>query len=64
MDKAIARVSVNEVSPVKISFNDIVLKSVASAIRQHPDVNVSWLKINAETPAYTYRCGSCHLMVW
>ena len=45
MDKAIAaRVSVNEVSPVKISFNDIVLKSVASSIRQHPDVNVSWLE--------------------
>ena len=45
MDKAMAaRVSVNEVSPVKISFNDIVLKSVASAIRQHPDVNVSWLE--------------------
>ena len=45
MDKAMAaRVSVNEVSPVKISFNDIVLKSVASAIRLHPDVNVSWLE--------------------
>ena len=45
MDKAIAaRESVNEVSPVKISFNDIVLKSVASSIRQHPDVNVSWLE--------------------
>ena len=45
MDKAIAaRVSVNEVSPVKISFNDIMLKSVASSIRQHPDVNVSWLE--------------------
>ena len=45
MDKAMAaRVSMNEVSPVKISFNDIVLKAVASAIRQHPDVNVSWLE--------------------
>ena len=45
MDRAIAaRVSVNEVSPVKISFNDIILKAVASAIRQHPDVNVSWLE--------------------
>ena len=45
MDKAMeARVSINEVSPVKISFNDIVLKAVASAIRQHPDVNVSWLE--------------------
>ncbi|MDG1107008.1 MAG: 2-oxo acid dehydrogenase subunit E2 [Cyclobacteriaceae bacterium] len=45
MDKAMsARVSMNEVSPVKISFNDIVLKAVASAIRQNPDVNVSWLE--------------------
>lgn len=44
MDKAVAaRKSINEVSPVKISFNDIVLKATAAALRQHPDVNVSWL---------------------
>lgn len=44
MDKAVAaRKSINDVSPVKISFNDIVLKATATAIRQHPDVNVSWL---------------------
>jgi len=44
MDKAMdARKSMNEVSPVKISFNDIVVKAVAAALRQHPDVNVSWL---------------------
>lgn len=44
MDKAIeARKSINEISPVKISFNDIVLKATASALRQNPDVNVSWL---------------------
>ncbi|MDA1121020.1 MAG: pyruvate dehydrogenase complex dihydrolipoamide acetyltransferase [Bacteroidetes bacterium] len=44
MDKAIeARVSMNEVSPVKISFNDMVIKAVAAALRQHPKVNVSWL---------------------
>jgi pyruvate dehydrogenase E2 component (dihydrolipoamide acetyltransferase) len=44
MDKAIdARKSINEVSPVKISFNDMVLKATAAALRQHPDVNVSWL---------------------
>jgi pyruvate dehydrogenase E2 component (dihydrolipoamide acetyltransferase) len=44
MDKAIeARKSMNEVSPVKISFNDMVLKAVAAALRQHPDVNVSYL---------------------
>lgn len=44
MDKAIeARKSMNEISPVKISFNDMVLKATASALRQNPDVNVSWL---------------------
>ncbi len=44
MDKAIeARKSINEISPVKISFNDMVIKAVASALRQHPDVNVSYL---------------------
>ena len=42
MDKAIeARKSINEISPVKISFNDMVIKAVAAALRQHPDVNVS-----------------------
>jgi pyruvate dehydrogenase E2 component (dihydrolipoamide acetyltransferase) len=44
MDKAIdARKSINEMSPVKISFNDMVIKAVGAALRQHPDVNVSWL---------------------
>jgi pyruvate dehydrogenase E2 component (dihydrolipoamide acetyltransferase) len=44
MDKAVeARKSMNEISPVKISFNDMVIKAVAAAIRQNPDVNVSWL---------------------
>ncbi len=43
MDKAIkARQSMNEISPVKISFNDIVVKATAMALRIHPDVNVSW----------------------
>ncbi|WP_296699074.1 pyruvate dehydrogenase complex dihydrolipoamide acetyltransferase [Algoriphagus sp.] len=44
MDKAIeARKSMNEVSPVKISFNDMVIKAAAAALRQHPKVNSSWL---------------------
>lgn len=44
MDKAIeARKSLNEISPVKISFNDMVVKATAAALRQHPNVNVSWL---------------------
>jgi pyruvate dehydrogenase E2 component (dihydrolipoamide acetyltransferase) len=44
MDKAIeARKSINDISPVKISFNDMVIKAVAASLRQNPDVNVSWL---------------------
>ena len=44
MDKAVeARKSINDISPVKISFNDIIIKAAAAALRQHPDVNVSWL---------------------
>jgi len=43
MDKAIAaRKSMNEVAPVKISFNDMVVKAAAAALRKHPDINVSW----------------------
>jgi pyruvate dehydrogenase E2 component (dihydrolipoamide acetyltransferase) len=44
MDKAIeARNSMNEISPVKISFNDMVIKATAAALRQNPKVNSSWL---------------------
>ena len=44
MDKAVeSRGRLNEVAPVKISFNDMVLKAVAVALKQHPAVNSSWL---------------------
>jgi pyruvate dehydrogenase E2 component (dihydrolipoamide acetyltransferase) len=44
MDGAIAaRTKMNEFAPVKISFNDLVLKAVAVALKQHPNVNSSWL---------------------
>lgn len=44
MDSAVAsRAKLNEVSKVKISFNDFVLKAVAVALKQHPKVNSSWL---------------------
>lgn len=44
MDKAIeARKAINDVSPVKVSFNDLVIKACAMALRQHPYVNSSWL---------------------
>src|SRR5688572_28056652 len=44
MDNAVAsRTRLNEVSPVKISFNDIVLKASAVALKLHPKVNSSWM---------------------
>jgi len=44
MDNAISfRSQLNEVSPVKVSFNDMVVKAAAMALRQHPAVNASWL---------------------
>ena len=44
MDALIAaRDSVNQVASVKISFNDFIVKAVASSLRQHPTVNSSWL---------------------
>jgi pyruvate dehydrogenase E2 component (dihydrolipoamide acetyltransferase) len=44
MDRVIeARNSINEVAPLKISFNDLIIKACAAALRQHPKVNSSWL---------------------
>ncbi len=44
MDQAItARTQLNEVSPVKVSFNDLIVKAVALALKKHPAINASWL---------------------
>ncbi|TPG66664.1 pyruvate dehydrogenase complex dihydrolipoamide acetyltransferase [Hymenobacter nivis] len=44
MDKAMeVRTQLNTLSPVKLSFNDLVLKASAVALRQHPVINSSWL---------------------
>ncbi|MFI5138114.1 MAG: 2-oxo acid dehydrogenase subunit E2 [Sphingobacteriales bacterium] len=44
MDQAVAaRTRINEVAPVKISFNDFVLKACAVALKQHPAINSSFL---------------------
>jgi len=37
-----ARKQLNEISDTKISFNDIVVKACATALRKHPDINSSW----------------------
>jgi len=44
LDNAMAaRTQLNEISPAKISFNDMVVKAVALALRQHPAINASWM---------------------
>lgn len=44
MDQAMAaRAQINEVAPVKVSFNDMVIKAAALALRKHPKINSSWL---------------------
>jgi len=44
MDNAMnVRTQLNEMSPVKISFNDFIIKAVALSLRQHPNVNSSWM---------------------
>lgn len=43
MDGAIAaRTQINTVAAVKVSFNDIIIKAVAIALKKHPAVNSSW----------------------
>ncbi|WP_214227111.1 pyruvate dehydrogenase complex dihydrolipoamide acetyltransferase [Pedobacter sp. B4-66] len=43
MDNAMtARTAINAVAPVKVSFNDIIIKAVAVSLKQHPAVNSSW----------------------
>ncbi len=43
-----SRRALNASAPPKISFNDMMVKAVAVALKQHPNVNASWLgdKIN------------------
>ena len=44
MDQAVnSRAKINETAPVKISFNDLVLKATALALKKHPAVNSSWM---------------------
>ncbi len=44
MDNAMAsRNAINALPDTKVSFNDLVIKACAAALRKHPKVNVSWL---------------------
>ncbi len=44
MDSAMSsREAINKVSEVKVSFNDLIIKACAAALRKHPRVNSSWM---------------------
>jgi pyruvate dehydrogenase E2 component (dihydrolipoamide acetyltransferase) len=44
MDNAIeARKAINNVATTKVSFNDMVIKACAMALKKHPAVNSSWM---------------------
>jgi pyruvate dehydrogenase E2 component (dihydrolipoamide acetyltransferase) len=44
MDETVkARQMINTIAETKISFNDFVIKAVASALSKHPKINSSWL---------------------
>ena len=37
-----ARQAINGVSPVKVSFNDMIVKATSISLQQHPEINSSW----------------------
>jgi len=44
MDNAMAaRNAINAIPDTKVSFNDLVIKASAAALRKHPQVNTSWM---------------------
>ena len=44
MDRMVeARNSINEVAALKVSFNDLVIKACAVALKEHPAVNSAWM---------------------
>jgi len=52
MDNAKAsRAQINNLPDIKVSFNDMVLKACAVALKKHPQVNTSW---NGNTTIYNH----------
>jgi len=52
MDNAMtSRTQINSLPDTKVSFNDIIVKACAMALRKHPQVNTSW---KAETTRYNH----------
>ena len=46
-----SRARINELPDTKVSFNDLVVKACAMALRNHPQVNTSW---NGDTTRYNH----------
>ncbi|MDH3796936.1 MAG: 2-oxo acid dehydrogenase subunit E2 [Flavobacteriaceae bacterium] len=44
-----SRVKINDLPDTKVSFNDMILKACALALRKHPQVNTTW---NGDTTRY------------
>lgn len=52
MDQAMAsRAQINALPDTKVSFNDMVVKACAMALKKHPQVNTSW---NGDTTRYNH----------
>ncbi|MFC4096564.1 pyruvate dehydrogenase complex dihydrolipoamide acetyltransferase [Euzebyella saccharophila] len=52
MDNAMAsRKQINELPETKVSFNDMVVKACAMALKKHPQVNTTW---NGDTTKYNH----------
>lgn len=52
MDNAMAsRKQINELPETKVSFNDMVVKACAMALKKHPQVNTTW---NGDTTRYNH----------
>ncbi|MES2565262.1 MAG: pyruvate dehydrogenase complex dihydrolipoamide acetyltransferase [Bacteroidota bacterium] len=55
MDNAIAsRNAINAIPDTKVSFNDLVIKACAVALRKHPKVNTSWLGDKIRTYSHVH----------
>ncbi|MBK7433417.1 MAG: pyruvate dehydrogenase complex dihydrolipoamide acetyltransferase [Chitinophagaceae bacterium] len=64
MDNAMSvRTQLNELSPVKISFNDLIIKSVALSLRQHPPVNSSWMSARPGTDGNDFIRQNHHIHI-
>ena len=61
MDNAMAsRAAINSAPDVKISYNDMIVKACAMALRKHPQVNSQWTDgANAYCKAYSCWCSRC-----